>query len=214
VEPANVTTAKRTRLAPEVRRAQIVSLAAEIALERGSLPVPLGELAEAASASKALIYAYFPTQYDLFNAVLTVDFDALARAGIEDASAISDLNAAALACAGIYFEHVAAKGPIAHLILRDLYMRAHISPPNRAFRDRIAGRLIRAGRRQLHLGLKEAVGAFNLAMTIPEEAGLLVYSGDTQRDVGRDLALQLVQSTLVAFAPEAGAPRIQGEGER
>jgi AcrR family transcriptional regulator len=147
---------KRRRLTPEARRAQLVQSAARITLEQGYLPIPLERLGQSACASKALVYAYFPTQHDLFNAVLARQFENLVAAGIEAASGTADLEAAALGCALIYFEHVAHVGPLIHIILRDRYMVGHVSAENRALRDRIARRLARAARHELQLMAKEA----------------------------------------------------------
>jgi AcrR family transcriptional regulator len=190
------------RLAPEERRAQLVSLAAAAALQRGDLPIALGDLAKAASVSKALVYAYFPTQYDLFNAVLAAEFEVMARAGILEAAS-ADLSEAAKRCATLYFEYIVAQGPVAHLILRDPYMRGQVSAANRAFRDRIAGPLARAARRELGLRPREAIAAFNLAVAIPEEAALLVRSGDTDHAIAREMVEQLMRSTLAALGPKA-----------
>jgi AcrR family transcriptional regulator len=206
---AEETPAKRVRLAPDERRAQLVSLAASAALRRGDLPIALADLAKAAGVSKALVYAYFPTQQDLFNAVLAAEFEAMARAGMVEAARAADLGEAAERCALIYFEHIVERGPAAHLILRDPYMRGQVSAANRAFRDRVAGRLARAARRRLGLPPDEAVAAFNLAVVIPEEAGLLARSGDTDRSVARELVVQLVQSTLGALGAKADAASAQ-----
>lgn len=209
VDLAEAKTARRVRLAPDERRAQLVSLAAAAALQRGDLPIALGDLAKAAGASKALIYAYFPTQYDLFNAVLAADFEAMAQAAIpQAASAATNLSQAAERCAMLYFEHILVRGPVAHLILRDPYMRGQASAANRAFRDRIAGPLARAAHRELDLPPHEAIAAFNLAVAIPEEAALLVRSGDTDPSVAREMVTQLMRSTLAALGPKAGASNV------
>lgn len=194
---------KRRRLTPEARRAQLVQSAARITLEQGYLPIPLERLGQSACASKALVYAYFPTQHDLFNALLARQFENLVAAGIEAASGTADLEAAALGCALIYFEHVAHVGPLIHIILRDRYMVGHVSAENRALRDRIARRLARAARHELQLMAKEAVAAINLILTIPEEAGALVHAGEMEHDRARELCAQLVRSSVKALAPSS-----------
>lgn len=192
---------KRRRLTPEARRAQLVESAAQLALEQGYLPAPLERIGLAACASKALVYAYFPTQHDLFNAVLGRQFERLAEAGIESASREADLETAAVRSALIYFEHVAQTGTLIHIILRDRYMVGHVDAANRAFRDRIARRFARAARRVLLLKSKEAVAAINLILTIPEEAGRMAHAGEMRSDRARALCEQLVRSSLKALAP-------------
>ena len=49
---------------------RIVAAADAIFLEAGVLPLALGDVADRAEVSRSLIYARFPTQHDLMNAVL------------------------------------------------------------------------------------------------------------------------------------------------
>jgi AcrR family transcriptional regulator len=199
--------AKGRRLSPQARRGQLIEAAAKVALETGGLPVPLDQLSEAAGASRALIYAYFPTQHDLFNAVLAREFEALAAAGLEDASRTPAAPDAAQACALIYFEHIAAHGPAIHLILRDAFMAAHVDAANRGFRDRIMRRLARLARREHGLSPKEAVAMLNLVVTIPEEAGRLAWSGELPPERARALMTELIASSVTAFDAPGGGPR-------
>ncbi|MBS0408607.1 MAG: TetR/AcrR family transcriptional regulator [Proteobacteria bacterium] len=195
---------RRRRLAPEVRREQIIKAAGRLILQQRHLPLKLDHLAQATGVSKALIYAYFPTQYDLFNAVLDQEFQVLAAQGMEAASAGNDLETAATDCALAYFDHVAAAGPLIHLILRDPYLSGRLAPGPARFRDRIVGRLARLARRELKLPAKETIAAINMAITIPEEAGRLVYAGELPLARGRELCSELIASSVAAFKPRQG----------
>src|SRR6185369_868397 len=95
------------RLAAGERRDQLLDAAERSIVEQGFLPLPLERLARRAKVSKALVYAYFPTQHDLFNALLKREIEMLFAAGLDEASRIDKLEDAAVACAMIYFEHVA-----------------------------------------------------------------------------------------------------------
>jgi len=191
----------RARLSPEERRGQILDAAEVLLTAHGGLPLPLEDLARAAQVSKALIYAYFPNQHDLANALLARRFEALAAAGLE-ASAATDLFDAAQACAALYFEEVAQAGPVAHIVLRDPFMAGRIDPALAAIRDRIARRLARQARLTLRLSPKEAVAALSLMTTIPEEAGRLVHAGDLTKARGRELTARLIGSSLRALTPD------------
>jgi AcrR family transcriptional regulator len=194
--------ARRQRLPPEVRRRQIVEAAAEMVLSQGHLPLALDRLALAAGVSKALLYAYFPTQHQLFNAVLERQFEDLRARGLEAAAARRDLRSAALDCARIYFTHVAEQGPVIHIVLRDAYMAHALDPGVAHLRDRIVRRLAKLARRHLRLEAKENLAAINMAITIPEEAGRLVYDGQLAPERGLLLCEELVTSSLDAFTPE------------
>jgi AcrR family transcriptional regulator len=191
----------RVRLSAEVRRDQLIQAASRLVLKQGYLPLPLERLAAEAGVSKALIYGFFPDQHDLFNAVLAQQFAALQAAGLERASRAIALEEATLACAEIYLRHIAREGPIAHIILRDLYMVRRLRPDLASFRDRIARRLARLTRAELRLPPEEAVAVINLVTTIPEEVGRLVWQGDLDLDSGLALGERLVRSSLTALRP-------------
>jgi AcrR family transcriptional regulator len=195
------TRGKRTRLSPDVRRGQIVDAAASVLLEQGYLPLPTERLAEHAGVSKALVYAYFPTQYDLANAVLDRRFAALTAAGIEAASLGKPLREAALEAARIYFEDVAEHGPQIHVVLRDQFMRGHLDARLAALRDRVVRNLARAARQSLHMTARETVAAINMIITIPEQAGSLAHGGEMERDRARELCAQLIASSVDALTP-------------
>jgi AcrR family transcriptional regulator len=199
METPGATSRKRVRLAPEVRRAQFIVTASQVLLDQGHLPISLDRVCEAAGASKALIYAYFPGRHDLANAILSERFAALAESGLERAAAMRPLPPAVRACAAIYFEEVAASGPLIHLILRDPSIGGHVSLANRQFRDRIASSLARQARGELDLAPKAAIAAFNLIVAIPELAGRMVWSGEMDRERARALMDRLVVASLEAL---------------
>ena len=116
---------QRKRLSPQLRRTQILDAAAQLILEQGYLPLPIERLARTAGSSKALIYTYFPTQYQLFNALLERELGSLSTAGLITASQVGDLDQAAVLCGMLYFEHVARSGPLLQILTADLYMSGH-----------------------------------------------------------------------------------------
>jgi AcrR family transcriptional regulator len=192
---------KRSRLDPEARRRQLLDVAASMVLRQGFLPLPLVELGRAADVSKALVYTYFPTQHDLFNALLQARFDELRHSGLTKAAQRRELTDAATECAGIYFDHVSTTGPLIHIIMRDLYMSGHLAPEVARYRNFIARHLARGARRQLGLTAKEAFAAFNLIMTIPEEAGRIAFDGSMKPERARLLCLAHVNSAIQAISP-------------
>jgi AcrR family transcriptional regulator len=192
---------KRVRLPAQARRSQLIEAAARLILEQGYLPLALDRLAADVRVSKASIYGYFPSQHDLCNAVVERSFEALRQAGLEAAAAGPDLTGAALACAEIYYAEVAREGAVAHIVLRDLYMAGRLRPELARFRDRTIGALARLARRELKLPARETIGAVNMVIAIPEEAGRLAFQGDLTLERGRDLCQRLVRSSLDSLRP-------------
>lgn len=68
-----------TRLAPEVRRAQIVEAAATVFRGRDPAEVSFEEVAEAAGVSRSLVYTYFGDRGGLIAAVYLHDLERLDR---------------------------------------------------------------------------------------------------------------------------------------
>ena len=202
MDSAGAQTKGRARLPPEVRRDQILDAAEALLQAQGGLPLPLDELGRAAGVSKALIYAYFPDQHALANALLRRRLAALEDGGLGDAASDPDLTAAGQACAGIYFSDIALAGPVAHIVLRDPFMAGRVDPQVVRLRDRVSRRLARTARRALRLSAKEAVAALSLMTTIPEEAGRMVQAGDLSPERGRELTARLVAASLQALRPE------------
>ena len=205
--PGSPATPKGKRLPPELRRAQILEAAARLVVEQGYLPLPVEQLARAAGASKPLIYAYFPTQYALFNALLEREVSSLALAGFDTASRVEDLDQAAVLCAMMYYDHVARSGPLLHILMTDLYMEGHIEPRLLATRDDLLQRLLQLGGKALPLGEQEIFAAIEMIAAIPEEAGRLVFHRELDPTTARQICHGLIVSSLKALrAP--GAVRI------
>ena len=194
---------KGKRLSPELRRSQILEAAARLVVELGYLPIPVEQLARAAGSSKALIYAYFPTQYALFNALLEREVQSLSLAGFDTASRIEDLDQAVVLCAMIYYEHVSRSGPLVHILMTDLYMHEHIEPRLLQARDALIARIFKLASKALPLSEQEIYAAMEMIAAIPEEAGRLVFHRELDPTTARQICNGLILSSLKALrAPE------------
>jgi AcrR family transcriptional regulator len=189
----------RQRLSPELRHAQILDAAAKLVVKQGFLPISVEQLAELAGSSKALIYTYFPTQFEIFNALLKRELDSLAQAGLDTASKVDDFEQAAQLCAMLYFEHVVRAGPLLHILLTDLFMSGHIDPEATRAGKVMLARLVRSARRSLKLKTNEVMAAAEMIAAIPEEAGSLAYHRELGAAVARELCHTLMLSSLEAL---------------
>lgn len=70
----------RTRLAPEVRKEQIIEAAIAVFADRDPAEVTFEEIADAAGVSRALVYNYFGDRGGLLSAVCVRSFDQLDEA--------------------------------------------------------------------------------------------------------------------------------------
>jgi AcrR family transcriptional regulator len=194
---------KTRRLSPEIRRAHMLDAAARMIVEQGYLPLPVEEIARQVGASKALVYAYFPTQFELFNALLEREIDSLLLGGLDTASQVQALEQAAVLCAMLYFEHVARNGPLLNILMTDLYMAGHLSPQVLRSCDTVAERLTRLAADQLPCSRAEVHAAIEMMTAIPDEAGRLVFHRELDQTTARQICHGLIESCLKALrAPE------------
>jgi AcrR family transcriptional regulator len=204
---------QRKRLSPQLRRTQILDAAAQLVLEQGYLPLPIERLARTAGSSKALIYTYFPTQYELFNALLERELASLAAAGLNTASQVGDLEQAAVLCGMLYFEHVARSGPLVQILTADLYMSGHEDKRLVGECEALRERLARLAHTTLNLPLREAHAAVEMMIAIPLESASLVFAGETPPEVGRQMCHALLLSSLEALrSPERLPAAARHEG--
>lgn len=193
----------RKRLAPDERRAQIMDAAARLIVKQGYLPLSMEHLAREAGTSKALVYAYFATQYDLFNALITRELTGLATSGLDTASRVENLEQAAVLCAMLYFEYVGKAGPLLHVLLADRYMSGHVDKRSLDERRKILERLVKLAKRTLTLPEDELWAAMAMMIAIPEEAGNLVFHRELEPSVAREICHRLILSSLDALrAPD------------
>jgi AcrR family transcriptional regulator len=190
---------QRRRLTPQLRRGQIMDAAAKMIVKQGYLPLSIEALAQSAGASKALFYAYFATQFELFNRLLQREIAGLASAGVETAARLSDFEPAAILCGMLYFEHVAQRGPLLHILMTDLYLAEHIDPEATRVGHAILRRLVRLARRTLKLPEKQILAAIEMIAAIPEEAGSLAFHKELDSPTARQLCHALMLSSVRAL---------------
>jgi AcrR family transcriptional regulator len=202
-QPANAIK-QRKRLSPEVRRTHILDAAAHLIVAQGYLPLPIERLAQAADTSKALIYTYFPTQYDIFNSLLQRELSALKIAGLDTASSVKNLEQSVLLCAMLYFEHVVQYGPLLHILTSDLFMSGRIVDELVQAGNTLIARFTTTAREALSLSKQEVLAAIEMIAVIPQNAGSLVFHKELDAAVARQICHTLVLSCLNTMRTTSG----------
>jgi AcrR family transcriptional regulator len=193
----------RSRKSAPARIAQILDVADKLVIEAGALPISMKKVGDLMGASRALVYAYFPDPDRLAEAVLERQMRWLSEAGLDAAMGAGEFGARAAACADLYLEHVARRGQIIHIAVRDLprarsgVARAHIA---------VLGRLARAARRDLRLNAHEALVLLELLVAIPEEAGRLVFEGALDLENAQALCARLLTGSIDSVRPRSARP--------
>jgi AcrR family transcriptional regulator len=180
------------RLSGDERRGQILAAASAVIDAQGFLPISFEQVARAAGVSKALIYAYFPTQAALCHALLRRELASLAEtAGKVRARRLAPLAAA---YARLYFDHIAAHGVVLHTLLTDPALAP--DPEALAIRDAMLRPLLRASRGHAGLTLRQRIASLAIILAIVEETGRLAHRGEMETGRARELCERLVLSAL------------------
>jgi AcrR family transcriptional regulator len=202
---------KRTRKRASDRVSEMLDIVeARLNAER-TATVSMKDIGDAAGASRALVYAYFPDQFRLLDAVLARHVEALSAAGLSRAAAEGSLTDRARAAAAIYLRHVVQSGFALEIVLREAAIARQLNGEATAFRGRIYRRLANQARRELRMPAHEALALIQLLVVIPEEAGKLVISGSLTLDEAQALCERLLHSSIESLRPSpapSGRPSV------
>lgn len=187
---------KRTRLAPEVRREQILDEAAHLILSEGLYAVSMERLARDVGISKGLVYNYFPTRDALLTALLNRE-----QAELRDRGMASALEAESFAdlirqTTRLYLEQTRDRGALIAALLSDPSVAALMEGENRADRERTVRYFVRATRREYGLPLPIAIAAVEMVSAITDRAGRLVAEGQLDIDAATDMCVGLITGGL------------------
>ncbi|GAB2907898.1 TetR/AcrR family transcriptional regulator [Rhodococcus aerolatus] len=138
----------RTRLTPEARRAQLLTLGAELFSRTPFSQVRIEEIAERAGVSRGLLYRYFPTKRDFVVAMIAAEADALRELLVVDPT----LPVAEQLRSGLdgYLDYVEGhadgyRAVYGASLAADLDVRRIVAANNRLHEDTILGSLRAAG---------------------------------------------------------------------
>jgi AcrR family transcriptional regulator len=183
------------RLSRAAREQQMIEGAAALVVEQGCLPLPLEALGQRVGVSKALVYAYFPTQQDLANRILIAHLMQMAEA-VDHAFEGGPPRETALRCAEAYFEHAARHGPLLHLLLSDPMVTGAVAPEARTLYGAVMRRLAVGLRDHFGVPSRDCVPALHILAALAEDAGEQVFTGRLDPELGRRLAREMTEGAL------------------
>ena len=110
---------KRQRLKPEVRKSQILDVAAAMIREHGVSALSMSKLGEAAGISKPLIYVYFDSRLELFKALLVREVEESQTRNQKIAEAATGLEDLVRSTSRSMLEHVLEHGNIVQQLMHE-----------------------------------------------------------------------------------------------
>ena len=193
---------KRTRLAPEARRQQILDEAARLILDEGLYAVSMERLARDVGISKGLVYNYFPTRDALLTALLSREQAELRDRGLAKALEAESYVDLIRQTTRLYLEQTRDRGALIAALLSDPSVAKLMEEESRADRDRTARYFVRATRRAYDLPLPLAIATVELLSAVTDRAGKLVSEGLVDVDSATELCVELITGGLAGLNPD------------
>lgn len=176
---------KRTRKAPEARRAEILDCAAWIVLEEGLSAVSMEQLAREGAISKALVYTYFSSRDDLLAALLQREQDELRKRGAGGAREATNFADLIRRTTRPHLEQVQSRGALIAALLSDPSVARLMEAENRVARERARRFFIRRAALAYGLQAEFAAPAVDLLWAVTDEAGRQLAKGGRSRSTKR-----------------------------
>ncbi len=193
---------KRTRLAPEARREQILDEAARLILDEGLYAVSMERLARDVGISKGLVYNYFPTRDAILSALLHREQTELRDRGMASALQAQSFADLIRQTTRLYLEQTRDRGTLITALLSDPSVARLMEDENRWERDQTVRYFVRATRREYGLPLPLAIAAVDMLMAVTEQAGRMVSRGEATVEAATEMCVELLTGGLARLTPE------------
>ncbi len=192
---------KRTRLAPEARREQILDEAARLILSEGLHAVSMERLGRDVGISKGLVYNYFPTRDALLAELLRRDQTELRNRGMAQALEADSFSEMIRQTTRLYLEQTRDRGALIAALLSDPSVAKLMEEDNRIDRERTIRYCVRAARRAYDLPLPLAISVVDMLMAITGRAGRQVAEGLIDVDPATEICVELITGALANLNP-------------
>jgi len=190
---------KRTRLAPDARRAQILDDSARLISEEGLHAVSMERIARDLGISKGLIYKYFPTRDALLAALMHRAQRELRDSGMASAMEATSFADLIRQTTRIYLQHTLDRGALIAALMADPSVVRMMEEDSRADRDQTIRFFVRAIRRAYGLPLPTAIFTVDLLSAMTDQAGRLVAQGQADVEAATEMCVELITGGLAAL---------------
>ncbi len=183
---------KRTRLAPEVRRSQILDFAARLILDEGLTAVSMERLGRESGVSKALVYNYFPSREVLLAALLHREQADLDSRGMERALEAKTYEDLIRQTTRVYLEHTSERGALIQTLVADPSVARLMEAASAEGLERTVRYFVRETRREYGFSREMATLAVQMLMAMTDRAGKLVAEGQVDIPTAEEMCVQII----------------------
>ena len=195
---------KRTRLAPEKRRALILDVAARVVIGEGVSAVSMERLGRDADISKALVYNYFSNRNELLATLLQREFDIIRRENIHIAETARDFEEMVRLTTRVRLLHMREKGALVQRLMNEPAVLALVRSIHDKDKQLSNRYLVKQVRHLYNLPLEIAIAVVDMCSSMTS-AGLQFVVDDTvDLRVVEELSVKMTLAALDAAAQEHG----------
>ena len=178
-------------------RDRIIQAADEVFLAEGTLPISLPDVASRADVSRSLIYAHFPNQTDLMNAVIARHVARLDTRLSFHSNGNTEDTAAQIA--SDYFDHLISLGPTIALAPKDSFLAADLCEDYKRLARRATRFLGSLARKAFVLPPRDAVASAIMMTALPESAAIAVWKKTIDAETAREAMMDSVRKSVSAL---------------
>lgn len=188
---------KRVRLSREARREMILDHAAELVAQEGISAINMESIGRAMSASKSLMYAYFPSPKELLKALLEREYRRLRARQAEAARGAQTVEQLVRRVTHAYLAYIDERGLILDRLNADPAITEHADPTEYG-RDAAVMELVRILEPTLDIdpGLLHPV--VDISFGLPAAAGHYLTRHDISLETLEDITVTMILGSIEA----------------
>ena len=188
---------KRVRLSREVRREMILDHAATIVAEEGVSNVTMEALGRSMSASKSLLYAYFPTITELLRALLDREYRRLRTKQFEASESAETLEQLVRRVTHAYLSYIEERGLIIDRLESEPSISDH-GDPTEFGREAAVSYLTDMITDALGMDRSVAYPMVDISFGLPAAAGHYLTRHDISRETLEDITVTMILGSMEA----------------
>ncbi len=201
---------KRTRLAPEKRRALILDVAAKVVIEEGVSAVSMERLGREAQISKALVYNYFPNRNELLAALLHRDFEAIRTENLKAVEIAKNFEEMVRLSVRNYLAHVRERGSLLSRLMSEPSVVALVQKSRDQDTQINTRYLVKQVKYACNVPLEVAIVVVSMCNGLTDAASKFIYDEQMDFELIEDLCVRMAMAGLDAVAKDYGTDNFNG----
>jgi len=189
----------RTRLSPDVRKDLILDHAAAVIASEGVSALSMERLAQEASISKSLVYAYYPSMKGLLQTLLQREYKRLRLLQIEAADSADTFEQLVRRVTATYLAYIDERGLILDRLAAEPSLSDH-GDPTEYSREKSVSFLADIVCDNFGIDMSVALPAMDISFGMPAAAGHYLTRHDVNRQTIEDITVAMMIGSIEALS--------------